>query len=318
MTDKAAAEAAMRVLVTDLRTEMGDWPWTSATDHVVITSAGGWTTTSDDRPKEARAGFGRGRIRYDAWKTIREAMTDPERGAWLYANVTITPDGEHEFFFEWDRRPSIYDYDDDIFTAKPKSAQVSPLDYEWLWDLKEHPRTPEHQPEWMKRMLAKDARKRNPANMPRTKKAIKAEVAWPEELAPLAGDLLWAEVWTAISDYMVARLKTGAYPRLANKDERDSWGAEADGLVQDVFGDVSGVFVEGQPLAALAGLWRDWSQLVSHTPEPEGLAGVDLSATAVYSEASGPTQKLFDDFGDTVGTLIDSQVFQRFGVRPEA
>lgn len=317
MIDETAAEAARRAIVTDLREEMGDWSWTTATDHIVLTGGGGWSTMRDDRPAAAHEGWGkRDRIRYDAWTVLREAMTDPERGAWLYANVTITPDGDPEFFFEWDRRPSIYD--DDLFTATPKRPKVSPLDFEWLQDLKTHPRSPEHQPAWMKKMIATDARKRNPANMPRTKKAIATEVVWPEALAPLAADPEWAEIWTAISDFIGAQLKTGQYPILADKDEADAWGAEADGLAQKVFADVSRVFVEGQPLSMLASFWRTWSAAISHTPEPDGLSVIDPSTRMVYSEASGPTQQLFDDFGDTLTTLIDAQVFQRFGVHPEA
>ncbi|MET4427365.1 hypothetical protein [Mycolicibacterium sp. 624] len=66
---------------------------------------------------------------------IREATADPQRGAWLTAQVTIPRTGTAAFTYDWMKQPAWEGIDG--------LAQALYLD-----DLKAFPRTPENIPGW--------------------------------------------------------------------------------------------------------------------------------------------------------------------------
>jgi hypothetical protein len=70
---------------------------------------------------------------------LREAMVDPERGAWLMSDITVPRTGEASFAYDWMARPDWPslggEFDDALY----------------LDDLKRYPRTPENIPDWYPR-----------------------------------------------------------------------------------------------------------------------------------------------------------------------
>ncbi|MGA5540624.1 hypothetical protein ACPCIR_02115 [Mycobacterium sp. NPDC051198] len=70
-----------------------------------------------------------------ALEAIREATADPQRGAWLTAQVTIPKTGTATFTYDW--------------MTQPTWAAIGGLDNAlYLDDLKAFPRTPENIPDW--------------------------------------------------------------------------------------------------------------------------------------------------------------------------
>jgi hypothetical protein len=71
-------------------------------------------------------------------RKLRETMADPERGAWLTANVVIPRSGKATFSYDW--------------MSKPDWGPVGGIDdVLYLDDLKKFPRTPENIPDWYPR-----------------------------------------------------------------------------------------------------------------------------------------------------------------------
>ena len=73
-----------------------------------------------------------------AMRAIREAAADPQRGAWLTAEVTIPRTGAATFAYDWMKQPAwkaIDGLDDALYFD----------------DLKAFPRTPENIPDWYPR-----------------------------------------------------------------------------------------------------------------------------------------------------------------------
>lgn len=70
-----------------------------------------------------------------ALEAIREATADPQRGAWLTAQVTIPKTGTATFTYDW--------------MTQPTCETIGGLDNAlYLDDLKAFPRTPENIPDW--------------------------------------------------------------------------------------------------------------------------------------------------------------------------
>jgi hypothetical protein len=74
-----------------------------------------------------------------AIRELREAMVDPERGAWLTAEITVPRTGEPTFAYDWMTKPDWPslggEFDDALYRD----------------DLEKFPRTPENVPDWYPR-----------------------------------------------------------------------------------------------------------------------------------------------------------------------
>ncbi|HCX85089.1 MAG TPA: hypothetical protein DHV14_08145, partial [Micrococcales bacterium] len=87
---------------------------------------------------------------------LRAELATPERGAWLSALVSVTPDGGRTVTYEWDARPY---WNATGVRMVPQAADAVPAvaipdDEQWLADLQTYPRSPEHLPEWLRNSTA--------------------------------------------------------------------------------------------------------------------------------------------------------------------
>jgi hypothetical protein len=90
---------------------------------------GGWATS-----EATEAAFAR----------LRETMARPDEGAWYWAVLEISPEGELDARFFYDEPPAW----------EGLSLQLQPGDYRA--DLERHPRPPDALPAWLAALLAAD------------------------------------------------------------------------------------------------------------------------------------------------------------------
>ncbi|MBF4577763.1 hypothetical protein [Frondihabitans sp. VKM Ac-2883] len=324
---RAAAEFQKQIAQT-IFSALPAGGWSEATGYFV--QAGRMTSTSVffvlDSGRED--GLSLGRTISDPWRDMRQAMADPEKGAWLASILRLSPKGSFRFTFEYDRRPNTQA--DDLLEPEPPGRVQLPTDDAWRDDFAVYPRKPEFTPPWLAALVGDGAG--SPASReapshdvfqgsPSLSAALAAAPTWPEQLAGLDGRWGWPDVFASASDHTVARLKSDAdyVAVLADADRRSEWAGWLDSLAQDVFGDVYAEVLLRRDVSILLRFWRSLVE-VGAVPERSGVDELDPNAPIGPISSVRPelVQRLLDDVMDALTDIIDQQLFDRFGVRPEA
>lgn len=269
-----------------------------------------------------------GRPVAEPWAEMRRVMADPQKGTWFSSEMFVEPTGSFRFTFDYERRP--YRGTSDLFSPPQSKSLVLPTDDAWRDDFAVYPRRAEFTPPWLAALVGDGAGSRASREAPShdvlqgspsLSVALAAALHWPEQLAGLESRWGWPDVFASASDHTVARLKSDAnyVAVLAEADRRSEWAGWLDSVAQDVFGDVYAEVLLRRDVSILVRLWRSLVE-VGAVPERSGVDELDPNGPIGPISSVRPelVQRHLDDVMDALTDVIDQQLFDRFGVRPEA
>jgi hypothetical protein len=237
----------------------------------------------------------------DSFRELREAMTDPEKGAWLSAVLKLTAEGRFTFEYNWDRR--VYwnpELDDPL---QVPDGERYPDDSRYVEEFELHPRSAAYLPDWVpSRPPADHDQDRIDAIL-----AIPAPV--PADLQPLAEQWGWSDLFEGAEEAFGRWLGTEPYRSLLDEISRQDSDRVADGLVQDVIGELMGTYVDPRPAKDVIRLWRALAQ-VRRLTEPDGLDQLDPEAP--LERTSKVTAEIRGDIIEALAAVIDAKIETRF------
>lgn len=245
---------------------------------------------------------------HEALRELRAGMSEPDRGAWLSATATITPEGLLEFAYNWDRRYYWGAQAGFPWTPDPEAGpgETVPSDAQLLDDLALYPREPMFLPSWYPRERvpqADDARA-----------SSAAAFSLPPEVQPLMDAWGWPGVVELVRT--TASTALGRIPdelRAALDGERgpDARRAALAEFRDGVAGGVLASFDRGGALVPIR-LWREHAALTG-AAEPQGLAALDDSRPFPAAREEPAMQAILPDLERLVRAIVDADLAGRFG-----
>lgn len=322
---RGEARLLTRQLVMDVVDAHRGIPWSRIEHEFVVLDRSSWSTGEailrDGTPFRGDPLFAR--RGHDLVRELRQVMTEPGRGTWLSAFLTVNPDASFDLRFNHDARPYTQ-LGGDRWTAPERASWAMPGDAAWVADLETHPRDPEHLPPWYAEVVASERRKAElRASTPFDRTRIGAAVARPSagppaSLLPVADAPAWRTILSYVEPAVLQQLRSGDYALLDDAEHDDLWPRTLDAVTPAVLGDViDGLGRDGHTSRLLidaaqtlrerrGGRYGDYSG-ETETPDPDEPLGYSMSE---------PGQWLLDDLGDVIAEAIDAELDERFpGVR---
>ncbi|GGA70315.1 hypothetical protein GCM10011490_21200 [Pseudoclavibacter endophyticus] len=208
---------------------------------------------------------------HEALHELRDAMSDPQRGAWISSEFKLTDDGVLEASFNWDRRfywgvhagsPWAPDPDPDTPDVPDDNAFVD--------ELERYPREHLFLPAWYPRHrvvdgerlddAALDPRRADPDHHDRFETPRNAAVSLPDEVKPLQDAWGWPGVFASINDAVLGNMdrregrEADALLGETGDHERD---AALDALIDDAVASTM-LVLDRSPALASVRLLREW------------------------------------------------------------
>lgn len=237
---------------------------------------------------------------HEALRELRALMSDPQRGAWISAELKLTDAHVLESKFNWDQRFYWGTHPGNPWAPDPDpSVPVVPSDDDYLDELEAHPRELMFLPAWYPRHRvvdgerlddrALDPRHADPGHVDLFAEARDAAITLPDEVKPLADAWGWPAIFTTINESV-----------LGNMDGRDGHAARAllgeagehahdeamDALVDDTVASTM-LVIDRSPALAAVRMITEWFELRSEQP------AVPLASANVGE----PLSELLDDDG---------------------
>ena len=320
---RGEARLLVRQLAMDVVDAHRGLPW-SRTDHeFVVLDRSSWSTgTTLLRDGTAHRGDPLAGARvHDLLRELRETTTDPDRGAWLSAFLTVFPDASFDLRLNLDTRPYTHLQATDRWRAPERPEDASPGDAQWVADLETHPRSPEHLPAWYAAIVESERRRtelRAATPFDRTRVGVavaRSSPALPASLQPLADTPPWRTLFSYVEPALLHQLRTGWWEVLDEPEQEGLWPYTLDAVAPLVLGDVlDALGRDGHTV----GLLVDAAEVLVQ----RGLAGAGGDepldrGEPVGSAMSDAAETVFIDVGDVLAEAVDAQLDARFpGVRP--
>jgi len=233
----------------------------------------------------------------DLWPRLRAAMTDGPAGAWLSAELEITPQGRMQYAFNWDRRPWMNTRTEMLGPPEPGAG---PSDDDWFEDLRRHPRDAERTPAWLAAIAAAGPRAEPTVPGPEVD-AVRVAQRFEALLAQPG----WSDLAAAVLRRTLDELRTGAHV-WSDPTDLPEGDPEVERLVQDVargvvaerFDPVTwGVLLDLHAGAVAAGV----------TPPVADSGTIDRAASgSAYRDA--PARSVRDALIETVYSLTEALI----------
>jgi len=123
---------------------------------------------------------------------LREAMADPEKGAWFSLSLTVSSDGSFTARFNYDRRVWV----DPASPFEPGDAVDLPGDDDYAADLARFPRADRYRPEWLPEATG--------AGGPDDPARASSSSVVPSALEPLLGRWGWPGVVASVEQQVAS------------------------------------------------------------------------------------------------------------------
>lgn len=220
---------------------------------------------------------------HEALRELRNEMSDPQRGAWISADLKFTDDGVLESSFNWDRRFYWGTQPGFPWAPNPDPAVAPvPSDDDFVLELERYPRELMFLPAWYPRHRSDDGPARGGAVFGAREAATDARdpfeaarfaaVSLPDEMKPLQDAWGWPGVFTSVNDAVLGNLDRRAEPQteaLLGAMGEHARDLALDELVDDTVASAMLVLDRSPALAAVR-LVREWFAIRDEAP-PAGL-----------------------------------------------
>jgi len=144
-------------------------------------------------------------------------------------------------------------------------------------------------------------------------RALSAPSTLPSELAGLDGDPLWAALLTSVQNVVLAEIRRGRHPELADETQRSAWPALLDQLGHDARVRIGREIVDELTVGTVDELWTSAMRV---TGQLGGAAGADPDAMGrpAVTSSDPAVQERIVDLLELLGEIVDAQLADRFGV----
>ena len=262
---------------------------------------------------------------YAALDELRAEMSDPERGAWISAELKLTDALVLETTFNWDRRFYWGTHAGNPWMPSDDAEEPTrPSDDDFLDELERFPRSPLFLPAWYPRHRVVEGETLDDAAFETREADVleparTARVALPDEVKPLQDAWGWPGMFETINDGVLGNLEQRSDDEVAAilgaEGVEEQHEALLD-LVDDAV-DSALLVLDRSPALVAVRLLRERLALTGGT-EPGGLQRLNLGEAfgAILNGSDGELGALArpvrDELGEVFRLVAASNVAQRF------
>ena len=274
----------------------------------IAESSTAWFTPKDEQGEEINVSLPIDV--FDDFAALRNAMADPQTGAWYLAELNLTPDGKMRYSFNYDKR--VFWASDNPLVPEADDEGDDPSVDDFLRDLGSFPRTAQHLPEWLPA---------GSATAPE-QSSVESLLARPTSLSPELAPLQQAWGWPGIIESVrvsvekLVRQSADAGDISLEPSDRGRLAEVLDGMIEFVIEDVDGEVLNDLTVAQYQRLWSEGTSALgrdSTLQEP----GVAADALARDSQSDAGVTALTTAVVRLVVEVASDTLEALFGVEPD-